>query len=1182
MNYTFVLPLLTLSTFLSSLALGGPHDPATTPALPPAEAQKKFTVPEGFEVRLFAAEPDVINPVAMTWDERGRLWVLELYEYPLGAKKGEKGRDRIKILEDTDGDGRADKVSVFADGFSLATGLLLGNGGVYVGQAPDFLFLEDTNGDDVADKRTVLKTGFGMQDRHELLNGFAWGPDGWLYMTHGVFTYSTVKDPNDPTDDGVKMNAAVARYHPRTKKFEVFAEGTSNPWGIDFDRYGNAFVTACVIDHLFHIVQGGSYQRQAGTPSNPYTYELLPSIVKHKHQRAAYAGVCVYQGDNFPEEYRGTVFMGNIHGNCINNDKLLPNGSSWRAEPLPDFLSANDGWFRPVSEQVGPDGALWIMDWYDKYPCYQNANADPAGVDRAHGRIWRVVYTGKARSVLSGSEGTLPPAPRGMNFAKASTAELVKLLEHSNVWQRRMAQRILTERQDEKSKLLLKKMLADGKMLESRLAALCTLHSSDQLDNATLETLVKDKEPAMRAWVARFTGDKFEAIVDKMITAAKNKVKSEGTVDETMLLRLNQLCGDTDPTVRLAVAIAARRIGTGFYHVYSLIGYADAATDPLLPFANWMALEKEFDNSFSAFFSAMAKKDAGLYPAHALILRKTTRRIADTNKPELLDEVVKFLEAEKDDSVTLAALNGLLDGKRKSLAKPTVPTTPVLQKLIASANPEISDRAKRLAALWGDTAAAEVLLAHINDPKASDEQRIEAIGVARQLKSEKSREALLTALANDRHRVEVIQALGEVGGDAVAAELLKRWKDFSPESRRAVLDVLASRPAWAIVLLQSLSSRQTAGGQAPFSNPTIADLHPSAIRTLARYDDKTVRELFAKTIGKFRETSADKTTLIAAKRKVVLAGAVDFKAGRELTAKTCLVCHKLNDAGAEVGPDLTGSGRASLDALLANVIDPNQIIGKGYEQVEVTTKDDRSISGRLVEDTPNHVKLLSAGPKEEIIAKSEIASQRVSELSVMPEALEQLPDADFRSLIWFVLLAPKVDLPPTTAEALAKLNPHLLTSSSSSKPKESWSRAGNLNGSIIDGKPETIRVTFDNSKKTEDWFAIEFEAPREIVRIVYCHGKTFHDGGWFDTSGGKPKIQIKASSDAAWKTVATLDTYPDTTTEKPPDLKNGQRFEGKLANRVTAVAVRIVGKPSSGDNPAQSFSSCAELQIYGE
>src|SRR5678809_593448 len=208
--------LFVLAPFLAFGAgkqLSGQFAPAPTPALSVAEAQKQFVLPAGFEARLFAAEPDVVNPVAMTWDARGRLWILELYEYPLGAPPGAKPRDRIKILEDTDNDGRADKVTIFADGLNLATGIVLGNGGVYVGQAPNLLFLRDTNHDDKVDTRTVLLSGFGLEDRHELLNGFTWGPDGWLYMTHGVFTHSTVKDPNNPSDQGVVMNGAVARFH---------------------------------------------------------------------------------------------------------------------------------------------------------------------------------------------------------------------------------------------------------------------------------------------------------------------------------------------------------------------------------------------------------------------------------------------------------------------------------------------------------------------------------------------------------------------------------------------------------------------------------------------------------------------------------------------------------------------------------------------------------------------------------------------------------------------------------------------------------------------------------------------------------------------------------------------------------------------------------------------------------
>src|SRR4051812_39156104 len=418
----------------------GQWAPATTPALAPDVAQKKFTVPEGFEVRLFASEPMVINPVAMTWDERGRLWVLELYEYPLGAKPGEKGRDQVKVLEDTDNDGRADKVTVFADGLSLASGLALGNGGVYVGQAPHLLFFKDTDGDDKADEKQIVMTGFGLEDRHELLNGFNWGPDGALYMTHGVFTISKVKDPYRPEASEVLLTAAVARYFTQTKKFEIVSEGASNQWGVDWDAAGNPFVSACVIDHLFHMAPGGIYVRQAGNPPFPYAYQLLPSIVDHKHHMAAYAGVQVYQGNQYPADYKGTILMGNIHDSAVHQDRLTPNGSSFKASFIRDFVRANDGWFRPVSTQVGPDGCVWIMDWYDKYPCYQNANADPEGVDREHGRIWRVVYTGDK------SGAKVPPHPDGMNLAKLSNEELARTLGHPNIWQRRMAQRILTDR----------------------------------------------------------------------------------------------------------------------------------------------------------------------------------------------------------------------------------------------------------------------------------------------------------------------------------------------------------------------------------------------------------------------------------------------------------------------------------------------------------------------------------------------------------------------------------------------------------------------------------------------------------------------------------------------------------------------------------------------------------------
>src|ERR1043166_2244060 len=987
----------------SGKQLSGQHAPATTPALSPEEARKKFTLPEGFEIRLFASEPEVVNPVAMTWDERGRLWVLELYEYPLGAKQGEKPRDRIKILEDTDADGRADKVTVFADGLNLATGLQLGNGGVYVGQAPEFLFLEDTDGDGRADKRTVLKTGFGLDDRHELLNSFCWGPDGWLYMTHGVFTYSQVKDPNNPADTGVKMNAAVARYHPLTKKFEVFADGTSNPWGVDFDRAGNAFVSACVIDHLFHMAPGGQYVRQGGSPSNPYEYQLLPSIVDHKHKMAAYAGVQIYQGNQFPAEYRGTILMGNIHDNAVHQDRLTPTGSSFRASFNQDFVRANDGWFMPVSTQVGPDGAVWIMDWYDKYPCYQNANADPEGVDRELGRIWRVVYTGKHPGAK------VPSRPeRNMNLAKATSAELVKLLSHPNVWQCRLAQRLLNERRDSSVRPALVKLLERGTALEPRLAPLWTLHATETLNELILDHCAADREPAIRAWAARLTGER-------------------RTASQAARARLLDLAKDADPSVRLAVATALRQFASGSLTVdtavpellasfdakpilSALVQVSSDGKDPLIPFMIWSALEPNFAQHPQNGLDWLLERGAATMPLSGQLAKKAMRRLCDLHEPELMSAAIRFTTQAlgKSDALAAAALEGLVEGQKGKALPPSKPASDEFAKLSASSNPEVSARAQELGTLWGDPVALNKVLAKISDRSLSDSARIKALQAAQQTKNDSTRAAILALVSgrnSDELTIAAIQALSEVGGAESGGALTAAWRSLSPAVRRAAAEALVSRASWRAGLLDGVGDKTISPGE----------LTASVVRVLAKSSDARLRERTAQLIGRFRESDSDKLKLIAQKKKVVLSGEPDLSAGHEVAKKTCFVCHKLHGEGAEVGPDLTGVGRSTLDALLANVIDPNQIVGKGYENTEIETKDGRSLSGRVVEDTDTRIKLLSSGPKEEVVAKSDIAHIRTTELSVMPEGLEQLPDADFRNLIWFILNPPQDSRPWTPA-----------------------------------------------------------------------------------------------------------------------------------------------------------------------
>ncbi len=354
--------------------------------------------------------------------------------------------DRILIFEDTDGDGHFDKRTVFMEGLNLVSGLEVGFGGVWIGAAPYLLYVPMKD-DRPAGKPQVLLDGWGWQDTHETLNSFIWGPDGWLYGCHGVFTHSNVGKPGTPADKRVKINAGVWRDHPTRHVFEVFAHGTSNPWGIDFNVHGQAFIECCVIPHCFHIIQGGRYQRQAGQHFNPYTYAAIQTIADHLHWQGAnpwagnnrsdsmggghaHAGLMCYLGGAWPEKYRGQLFMGNIHGRRLNMDIPRPKGSGYVAGHGPDFLMANDAWARFINMRYGPDGNVYVIDWYDKQACHVGANVQ--AWDRSNGRIYKICYRGTKWAPV--------------DLSKKSDAELVELQRHPNAWYVRHSRRLLQER----------------------------------------------------------------------------------------------------------------------------------------------------------------------------------------------------------------------------------------------------------------------------------------------------------------------------------------------------------------------------------------------------------------------------------------------------------------------------------------------------------------------------------------------------------------------------------------------------------------------------------------------------------------------------------------------------------------------------------------------------------------
>src|SRR5437763_4966041 len=441
-----------------------------------------MTVPDGFTVSAFAGEPDIRQPIAMTLDDRGRLWVAEAYSYPLKLPKN-KARDRILIFEDTEGDGKFDKRTVFYEGLNLVSGLEVGFGGVWVGQAPELLFIPIKDGEDKpAGPPRIVLNGWGLHDTHETLNSFIWGPDGWLYGCHGVFTHSLVGKPGDPKEKRTPLNAGIWRYHPIKKKFEVFAWGTSNPWGVDFNDHGDAFLTCCVIPHLFHVIQGGRFQRQAGEHFQPHTYADIQTIARHRHwignqwneaDRArsdasggghAHAGAMGCLGAAWPARYRGQLFMNNIHGARLNLDRLTPKGSGYVGDGEPDFLKANDLWSQILYLRYGPDGQVYMIDWYDRNQCH---HGNWAGHDRTNGRIFKITYKGAK--------------PITVDLTKKSDAELVELQLNDNDWYVRQARRLLMERTaarklDPKVREPLEKTAFEHKDATRRLRGLWALH----------------------------------------------------------------------------------------------------------------------------------------------------------------------------------------------------------------------------------------------------------------------------------------------------------------------------------------------------------------------------------------------------------------------------------------------------------------------------------------------------------------------------------------------------------------------------------------------------------------------------------------------------------------------------------------------------------------------------------
>jgi putative heme-binding domain-containing protein len=954
-----------------------PHRQDRLPNRPysPEEAIEAMTVPRGFSVELVASEPVIVNPIAMCFDDRGRIWVTESLEYP--RKEPGVGRDRVKILEDSDGDGRAETVRVFAEGWNIPTGIAVGYGGVWLLNAPDLLFLKEKDGKEIS--REVVLTGFGRADAHELPSTLTWGPDGWLYGFNGVFNPSRIRSGGRE----FSFTCALWRVHPRTRVFQVFCEGTSNPYGIAWDAEGSALVEAChwASDHLFHFVETGSYKRQAGAYP-PYSM-TIGSITDHGHQKTAYCGLAFFDSDAYPPSYRERLYTGNIHGNCINVDVLNRSGSTYVARAEPDFLSANDAWFMPVSEKVGPDGCLYILDWYDRYHCYQDANRDPQGIDRQKGRLYRVRY------------GESPRAPR-FDLAAESDEQLVTRLASPNIYFRDTAQRLLTERNTPAVRARLETLvLDDSAPRKARMHALWALVGTGSLAPEFHCRLLDHRDSGYRAWGVRAAGNQ------RRVSPEIRPIIAERARDPAC-------------DVQLQVAIAARKVEGLDALPILLEVLAACGEDPLIPSVVWPNLHPLLAVDGARFTRLIERVDLASAPALAKLLPRVVDRILSEPGADLAP-VRTVIERLVSRNVALAreCLSTVAESMRGARAASRAAVQRQLQNVVLEilagdpAAPLYFDSYLLAARLGIGRVDSGAVCQRFLAPSEPDDTRLRALDALISFNDPALPAALERVLSKSPPGLltRVLAVLGRSNDPRIAQVVLAAYPGLSPELQPLAIDLVMQREPWVRKLVDAVLAEK-------LPRSTLSANH---LRKILESNDRETIWTVEKAWGTVRaERNPAREKVVAEWRDSLGQNPGDPSAGRAVFRKLCAQCHTIYGEGTTVGPDLTSSGRASFDQLLTSVFDPSLVIGPGFQTTTVVTEDGRSLTGLVTEDSAQRIVLVLPGGAKEVVARNTVKLTRVSKLSMMPEGIETLLDRnELADLFAFLSL----DRPPGDPQA---------------------------------------------------------------------------------------------------------------------------------------------------------------------
>lgn len=1018
----------------NSEELGSLRYPPGGPIAPEKAAAKLGLHPE-FDINLVVSEPLVEKVISMDWDPQGRLWVAETPEYPNGrtinkndsmvalwavkdpekVQAGEKedrpAKDRISWLVDSDGDGRMDRKTVFAEGLELVTSLVFYKDGVIVAQAPDILWLRDTNGDGKCDMKgelVKLYGGFGTFDTHAVINNFRWGMDGWIYSAVG---YSA----GDPANgDGSKkfgrITAGIIRFKPDGTALEQYASGSCNTWGFDFSPDGEAFYTTATCgEHFLHVVMPekvlskgniGGVRSSAVLPDHQ---DIKPAV---KHTRPAYvqidwvgkftaaAGCAIYNGGAWPERYNGSHFCSETTMSLIHNDMLKANGVTYTAFKEPgreenEFIAGSDLWFRPVHTRVGPDGALYVVDFYNQAAIHNDTRGPKHGArnaavrpDRDHhfGRVWRVQHKN-------------PRANTVPKLATVDTAGLVAALDHPNGWVRDTAHRLLVERaaKDATPKLL-EMAKSNTASPAGRAAALWTAYLiSGRHDAAAMlamyqsgdETVRKTPMKLVRNYPipARRNGE-FGALYAEM---AKGMTQPKGRVRLETIMALAALQEEGPSPVRASVWDAFPTLNDDAWTESAIVAALSNDPDGAILEAADRSGAAMYVRTIRELASRVAVRQDGAAAASLLVKLAAKPASADPIKRAVLESFARVLNTD-------------------AAAPWSAELQAAFRKLLTSENAELRGAVLPLVARWDkqNTLAGDVkpvvapLLTRVKDENVGVAERAQ---IARNLFGVRRANAdilpalleMLTGSAPADFKRQIIETLGAEPDAQVTGGLLKAYGGLPFDLKEAAFGQLVKRSDSALALVGAIKDRSV----------DLRSMGPAAVHRLRTHSDANVAARAVQTIDEIRGPEIKEKDQVIAQFTSAVEQRGDLAKGKALFTQNCATCHRYKGEGRDLAPDLTGMGAHGPHDLLVHIVDPNRVVEPNFVAYSIETKDDLAYDGVIARENRNTLVLRNATGDFEL-RQDNIQSRRSTGLSLMPNGFESLGADGLRDLIGYL------------------------------------------------------------------------------------------------------------------------------------------------------------------------------------